>query len=495
MPPARTRKNLVNLTTKERDNLVRAFIAIQKLEPSDPDSYFIIAGYHGIPGSYYCHHGDVLFPTWHRAYLSRLEKALQKQVDGVTVPYWAQLFTLDQSMATSAIPTILTDKDYKFADGTSVPNPLFSYKLQQMIEDDGKGDGGHQVGLYNKPQGYNTVRYPFSGLVSKGYEDQTTEHNKIYAAMGADETTGLLNTNVLDWLFKPSYINDKGETLPAGAGYKYTDCLDAPNYTVFSNVTSSQQWNGDHTGVVYSLENPHNIIHAAVGGYEVPGDDSLNKIYFANGDMGENETAAFDPIFFFHHCWIDYLFWNWQVRCGSTDSLEFMRPGYPGVENYTPDSPLDPFMGQDGRTPLTSQDVADIGNLGYSYDRLLQRLRDSNEEPVPYPRLRIRRLSRRNIVGTFLISAWVTDDQGKDKLIGVDAILSRWDLSNCSNCQEHLDFDHFVPLLGWSDEDANLAFNAEKFKYKLHTRDNRGGLVGDPRGNGPQLELETSGGP
>lgn len=29
----------------------------------------------------------------------------------------------------------------------------------------------------------------------------------------------------------------------------------------------------------------------------------------SHGDMGENETAAFDPIFFFHHCNIDRMFW------------------------------------------------------------------------------------------------------------------------------------------------------------------------------------------
>lgn len=157
MSPPLTRKNIADLSAEEKDNVVRAFRAIQCLEPSDPDSYFTIAGYHGIPGSYYCHHGDVLFPTWHRAYLNRLEKALQKQVPGVTMPYWDQINTLAQGVT---IPTILTDKDYRFADGTVIPNPLYSYTLQQTIKDDGEGDGGHEVGLYDKPEGYATVRYP-----------------------------------------------------------------------------------------------------------------------------------------------------------------------------------------------------------------------------------------------------------------------------------------------------------------------------------------------
>ncbi|KAI0450249.1 hypothetical protein F5B21DRAFT_517614 [Xylaria acuta] len=462
MSPPLIRKNLADLCTEEKDDLVRAFRAIQCLKPSDPDSYFTIAGYHGIPGSYYCHHGDVLFPTWHRAYLNRLEKALQKQVHGVTMPYWDQINTI--------------------AQGT--------------IKDDGKGDGGHDVGLYNKPQGYATVRYPFSGLVSDEYRHETEEHNKIYEAMGTASTTQKLNTNVFTWLFASSYINDKGEKLPAGVRYRYKDCLDAPNYTAFSNTSSAEQWNAEHSGkVIYPLENPHNNIHAAVGGFEVPGDDDYDYIHFANGDMGENETAAFDPIFFFHHTWIDYMFWNWQVRHNSTHGFVFLK-GYKGVDNYTPQSPLEPFRRSDGCTPLTSQDVANIADLGYTYDRLIPLPRNSRDDreiaPATSPRLRIPNLSRRHISGSFVISVWIENDEGRQDLISADAILSRWNLGSCDNCREHLDFQHFVPLLGWDKGDAENVHGKSRFSYKLHTRQNPDGLLGDRDGL-PGLELETEG--
>ncbi|KAI0908841.1 hypothetical protein F4823DRAFT_463825 [Ustulina deusta] len=494
MSPPLTRKNLASLSIEEKDNLVRAFRAIQCLRPSHPDSYFTISGYHGIPGTYYCHHGDVLFPTWHRSYLNRLEKALQNQVPGVTMPYWDQLDTLQQG---TAIPTILTDKTYRFADGTVVPNPLYSYTLQQRITDDGKGDGGHQVGLYNKPEGYATVRYPFSGLVSDKYKRETEEHNRVYQAMGTVETTKKLNTNVFTWLFASSYINDKGERLPAGIRRRYIDCLDAPNYTVFSNTSSAEQWNTEHRGkVIYPIENPHNNIHAAVGGFEVPGDDDYDYIHFANGDMGENETAAFDPIFFFHHCWIDYLFWNWQVKHQSTEGFTFLKRGYQGVDNYTPDSPLEPFKRRDGCTPLTSQDVANIANLGYTYDCLISHPRDGREAYLPStsPRLKIPSLSRRGISGSFVISTWVKDEHGnKQDLISADAVLSRWNLSSCSNCQEHLDFDHFVPLLGWNKQDAEKKHGKRQFAYKIHTRQDPEGREGGDRNSLPGLELETEG--
>ena len=38
----------------------------------------------------YCNHGNVLFPTWHRAYLLRLEDALRSILGcaDVTLPFW-----------------------------------------------------------------------------------------------------------------------------------------------------------------------------------------------------------------------------------------------------------------------------------------------------------------------------------------------------------------------------------------------------------------------
>ena len=68
------------------DALMTAWKGIQELEPDDPNSFFVIGGYHGEPfrgagttdgqtwWGGYCEHGTVLFPTWHLAYLHRLEK-------------------------------------------------------------------------------------------------------------------------------------------------------------------------------------------------------------------------------------------------------------------------------------------------------------------------------------------------------------------------------------------------------------------------------------
>lgn len=95
-------------TNQNRDlleNLIRAWRGIQKLDVNNPDSYWMIAGFHGEPfrgpgqtntawWGGYCNHSNILFPTWHRAYLLRLEDALRRipGCQDVTLPFWDELF-------------------------------------------------------------------------------------------------------------------------------------------------------------------------------------------------------------------------------------------------------------------------------------------------------------------------------------------------------------------------------------------------------------------
>jgi Common central domain of tyrosinase len=96
------RKSITKLTTSEANDLADAFKKFKDLPANDPDSFWTIAGYHGEPypeehptnpGNFwgYCHHGTVLFPTWHRAYLHRIEAALKKvhrDPNAFRLPYW-----------------------------------------------------------------------------------------------------------------------------------------------------------------------------------------------------------------------------------------------------------------------------------------------------------------------------------------------------------------------------------------------------------------------
>jgi tyrosinase len=249
---------------------------------------------------------------------------------------------------------------------------------------------------------------------------------------------------------------------------------------VFSNTTSAAEWN-DHADVpVVPLESPHNSIHLAVGGYDVPNQGDYSAIAGANGDMGENDTAGLDPIFFFHHAHVDRMFWLWQQRHDSTTALEILA-GYPGTNSVdsqgpTPgvapnswldvDSALAPFRHADG-SPFTSRDVIDIeGQLGYTYGPgSLSEPVEAVVEAVDVPRrvVSVRGINRAGISGSFLITAHA-DIDGTRRHLGTEAVLSRWHVEGCMNCQTHLEARAHFPLVGAAESIADSVV------IELHTR-------------------------
>ena len=151
------------------ENLIRAFRGIQAIQdPTNKKSYFYLGGLHGLPfrgpgvtdpdwWGGYCWHGSVLFPTWHRIYLLNLEDAL-RSIDGchdVTLPFWDELANLERGDKIP-IPSVLTSPTFEL-DGRTIPNPIYSYKLQQALVDNVEDQ------RYTKPKDYETVRFPLSG--------------------------------------------------------------------------------------------------------------------------------------------------------------------------------------------------------------------------------------------------------------------------------------------------------------------------------------------
>jgi tyrosinase len=450
--------------------LMRAWKGIKELPHTDPRSFFVIGGYHGEPfrgpgetdpawWGGYCEHGTVLFPTWHRAYLYDLEKALQS-IPGcaeVMLPFWDE--TSPDSLA-GGLPGALTWETFEL-DGEVIPNPLRSYALPVDIVDAVQGDNS----IYSKPAGYETVRYPLSGLV--GTEDAraaTAAHNAKFPDY--DANVEVLNKNIATWLTAAPVVD--GKPIGGFVHQLFVRCMDAPSYTLFSNLTSARAFNGSHPAGqrVVALESPHNSIHLAVGGFDVPG-FSASPIDGANGDMGENDTAAFDPVFYFHHCFIDYAFWTWQVRHDSTQTLE-IDPGDPGAgysENNPPpagrepderldvNTALNPFKTADG-APMMSADVADIAALGYSYGAgsldgfatARQAARVAADPADGATRsVHVEGLDRSKLRGSFVVSAFAEVD-GEMQAIGHEAVLSRWQLGHCANCMAHRSVSADFPL-------------------------------------------------
>ena len=489
-----------NGNKKPLEDLMRAWKAIKALPADDPHSFSRLGGYHGEPfrgagwgnSAYwggYCNHGNVLFPTWHRVYLLKLEEALQS-VPGcaeLTLPFWDEASTASLN---NGIPWALTDENFTL-DGQTIANPLRSFVFTKNIKDNINGDNPN----YSKPAGYETVRYPLSGLVGTVADrTATATHN----AQFPNYTTNveLLNQNVKTWLNATVIV--MGAPIRGGhVADKYKDCLNAPNYTVFSNTTSAGQWNDDWAGsatpVVVPLESPHNSIHLSVGGFAVPNVFNASPISGANGDMGENDTAGLDPIFFFHHCFVDRVFWLWQKKHGFTDQLEIISeyPGTNSVDSQGPtpgtvpnswltlESKLDPFKKTENgkERPYTSLDCINVEtSLGYTYgpgsletQPMLATASVNGSSKV----VRVTGINRAPIRGSFLVS--VFGNIGGEKVhLGTEAVLSRWSVKYCANCQTHLEVKAFVGLRAFQD----VQLESTVYEVEIRTRD---GMLTEPR--------------
>jgi tyrosinase len=174
--------------------------------------------------------------------------------------------------------------------------------------------------------------------------------------------------------------------------------------------------------------------------------------------MGENDTAALDPIFFFHHCFIDYTFWIWQRRQGTTQgfTIDMQDPGASYANNQPPAggnqgdmltmaTPLVPFEREDG-SYFVSSDCVDIeGQLGYCYGPgSLDALATPAKAELllaagePTKQVKVSGIDRSKIAGSFVIAAYAEDADGVHRLVGADAVLSRWSVTGCANCQTRL---------------------------------------------------------
>ena len=93
---------------KQRDLFLQGFYNVQQRSADDPRSFYAVAGIHGLPfvpydqlpgekipysdwpegkkdGRWggYCHHGDILFPTWHRPYILLLEMLIYEEAEKI----------------------------------------------------------------------------------------------------------------------------------------------------------------------------------------------------------------------------------------------------------------------------------------------------------------------------------------------------------------------------------------------------------------------------
>jgi tyrosinase len=182
---------------------------------------------------------------------------------------------------------------------------------------------------------------------------------------------------------------------------------------------------------------------------------------------------------------------------GFTDHLEII-PQYPGtnsVDNQGPtpgtpanswltlELPLDPFKLSEGgkERPYTSLDCINIEKqLGYTYGpgSLDQQAAIAAAAPAaagPGRTVLVSGINRGAIGGSFLISAFANVG-GTRQHLGTEAVLSRWHVEGCANCQVHLEARaaFSAPVAGAA---AAAPLTAGEIEVEVRTRH---GLLGDP---------------
>jgi|SRR5690349_4686685 tyrosinase len=184
---------------------------------------------------------------------------------------------------------------------------------------------------------------PWHRAYLKWFEDHLLDHNPNLAIPYWDWTSNLSHQEGIPKAYNDPNLSGGGHnplanfnsptlerTLGPGNGTTFRN-PDPPNELPTSADVSALYSISDFSQFSAQLEDIHNAVHV-----------------WCHGSMGRVPTAAFDPIFWAHHCNIDRIWAIWQTKHG--DNLPA------GLKDLI----LAPF-------PYRVKDVLKISELGYEY--------------------------------------------------------------------------------------------------------------------------------
>lgn len=272
-----------------------AFLAFSRRR--DDRGYAWFASIHGLPLPVWCEHSrfqppvdlSLLFLPWHRAFLYYYELALQGRL-GPRLSIVRPPGLRDPGVPWWDWTTTESHRDgipdsFRREAVDGGPNPLASAEIPVAAS-------RSPIGVWSDELLNLVRRSPdLSGTISSGNPPRTIR----------DPDEG---DDLPDW--SSSFVDDDVESI-----------LAATTFEDFSTRLES---------------GPHNSVHAWVG-----------------GSMAVVSTAAFDPIFWSHHCMIDRLWYLWQNSRYGRNPPDYML-----------DTVLSPF-------PMTVAQTLDISRLGYEY--------------------------------------------------------------------------------------------------------------------------------
>jgi len=323
-PPPRLEINDFIQNEKFFSLYIQALQLIYAQPQSELLSFFQIAGIHGLPyvtwnqspidGQGYCVHGTDLFPTWHRPYVALFEQIIQQRAVGI-----ANKYTTPDAADWQKAAADLRQPFWDWASNIVPPDEVISLEKVSIITSDGTSS------LVDNPF-FRYRFHPIEPTFPAPYiKWPTTLRYATSSAASAHSDVALLKKRLSA---RQSQITEDTNRL-----------FSIDSWSLFSNHGT------DNGGTSNSLESIHDIMHVLVGG---------------NGHMSDIPVAAFDPIFFLHHCQVDRLLALW--------SSAHPDVWVPATEA---DTDLTPFW----NAPTTfwaSSNVRDFGNaLNYTYPDFL----------------------------------------------------------------------------------------------------------------------------
>jgi len=345
----RERKNLMELTPKEKHDLIYALKEAKKAGTyngppitgvKDKNSsnfhaaYDAATSFHGYPGlcggpgaegagtpndppGGCCIHGYSTFLPWHRLFMIQLEDSLRSnpKYANVTLPYWdwtAQNFTALPSLVRFSTIPDPTDSS------TTIDNPFFHSAIP---------------GAPALPENFK----PVTKRSSQYLIDYTAGHC----------ISGSKNC------------------------YKTTESW--PGLSVLMDLTLTALEEREYESFEKLIEYPHNMVHNQLGFVEYPGrsiSDCTNGGLCYNYTMQVTYYASYDPIFLPFHAMVDY---QWAVYQALQEhrNISYQEDCHPGFK-----ADLQPFSREINSNKITKSHprgdhvINYRTSLGYKYDNL-----------------------------------------------------------------------------------------------------------------------------
>jgi tyrosinase len=222
-----------------------------------------------------------VFPTWHRPYVALYEQSIADRFPEIITAYESKNRGLGLQILDASLSWRLPYWDW--AINSNVP-PEWNAPTISIWGYDGKPES-----VINP-----LVAYRFQKLNGYGFEDQFLVFPTTLRTPDGISATAKSQPALVDqWMAKGPFREHILDLFP-------TPLFQPDPWGQFSNHT----WNRipGHVGTLTSLESIHDSVHRYVGGYVPP-----------YGDMALPDYAAFDPIFWLHHCNVDRLLDLWMA--------------------------------------------------------------------------------------------------------------------------------------------------------------------------------------